>query len=235
MYDVHYGLGAPTYTVSAPSLHPFILPPSTSLPLLQELIPESRSLQAPMKDSIRQILSDTVQLLSYDTSWLTDLNAHHRFAFGVVAVCCSRLPISEQLDWMCSYAQVIEQLGKIYTSYCNHQGIEEEARILTELPAAVRQSPLEEMHSFFQWVIVVQSVLALWKRKFMDQTLTFDQMLEYIRLGRNIENVGAAVCGSLLVVDPTVVEEYKSSFLRQFEKLNLHLIKYIPGHPEAQW
>ena len=136
---------------------------------------------------------------------------------------------------MCSYAQVVEQLGKIYSSYCNYEGIEEEDRILTELPKAVRQSPLEEMHKYFQWVVDVQAVLAQWKRKFMNQTLTFDQMLDYIRLGRHVENVGAAVCGSPLVMDPSVVEENKGAFLRQFEKLNQHLIKYIPGHPEAQW
>ena len=202
---------------------------------LQELIPEARSLQAPIKESIHKILSDTIGLLSYDTSWLTDLTAHHKFAFGVVAVCCSRLPLSEQLHWMSSYTQVVALLGKIYTAYCHHQGIEEDSTILSELPADVREVRLEDMHRYFQWVIDVQAVLLLWKRKFTEQNLTFDLMLDYLHLGTHVMDVGKSLCSESLVVDSSVMEASKSQYLRLFEKLNYHLVKYIPGHPEAGW
>lgn len=203
---------------------------------IQELIPESRSLQAPIKESIHQILSDTIGLLSYDTSWLTDLTAHHKFAFGVVAVCCSRLPISsEQLHWMSSYTQVVALMGKIYTAYCQHQGIEEDSTILSELPAAVREARLEDMHSYFQWVIDVQTVLLQWKRKFTEQSLTYDLMLDYHRLGMHVRDVGISLCSASLVTDSSVVEASTSQYLQLFEKLNYHLVKYIPEHPEARW
>lgn len=93
--------------------------------LEKELIPESRNLQAPIKPSVKAILDDTVKLLAYDASWLEELTLHHKFAFGVVSVCCSLIPVADgNLAWTLSYDQVVEKLGTIYTCYCKAKGNE---------------------------------------------------------------------------------------------------------------
>lgn len=161
------------------------------------------------------------------------MNAHHRFAFGVVNVCCSRLPVSEELDWMKSYTSVVTELGKIFSTFCHHQGIDDS--ILTSMPAEVQASSSEDIQQYFQWVINVQNALAFWNKKFSQQSLNYDQMLGYLDLSKSIASVGKAVCGLNLVIDASVVEKRKNDFLQLFERLNRHLIKYIPTHPETGW
>lgn len=89
----------------------------------KELIPESRNLQEPISTSVKNILEDTVNLLAYDASWLEELSLHHKFAFGVVSVCCSLIPVAESLDWTLPYSEVVKKLGTIFSCYCKAKGL----------------------------------------------------------------------------------------------------------------
>ncbi len=91
--------------------------------LQEELIPESRNLQTPIRDYIKPILEDTIGHLSYDTTWLTEVTSHHKFAFGMVGVCCSRVIVKETLDWMQSYSDVIKRIGIVIETYNKLQPI----------------------------------------------------------------------------------------------------------------
>ena len=74
--------------------------------------------------SVKAILEDTVSLLTYDASWLEELTLHHKFAFGVISVCCSLIPVAENcLDWTLPYCKVIQKLGTIFTCYCKAKGM----------------------------------------------------------------------------------------------------------------
>ena len=199
------------------------------------MIPESRSLQAPVKESVNLILSDTSALLSHDTSWLTDLNPHHKFAFGVVSVCCAHLPVSGTLDWASSYGQVVKKLGSVYLSYCKAKGLVDGECCISEIPEDVASSSLDAIYKYFQWIVQVQSIMKDWKQRFLGRLLNFDEIQEYSRLSDAVHDVAVAIGAEVLMVDPDEVEACKNQYLQLFEKLNVHLIKYIPGHPEAGW
>ena len=188
-----------------------------------------------MKESVNLILADTIALLCHDTSWLTDLSPHHKFAFGVVSVCCAHLPVGNTLDWTTSYCEVVKKLGSVYLNYCKAKGLVSEECCISEIPEDIANSSLDAIHNYFQWIVQVQSIMKDWKQRFSKKLLNFDEIQEYSRLSAAVHDVAVAVGAEVLMVDPHEVEECKNQYLQLFEKLNAHLIKYIPGHPEAGW
>ncbi len=203
--------------------------------LQEELIPESRNLQTPIRDYIKPILEDTIGHLSYDTTWLTEVTSHHKFAFGMVGVCCSRVIVKETLDWMQSYSDVIKRIGIIYQCYCSSKGLLKEECMITEIPEDVKKINCPEVTAYFQWIVDIQNVLWQWKGNFTTMLLNFDQILEYLRFFENISEVCKAVNATPLFMDSDAVERTHHEYQRLFESLNCHLIKYIPEHPEHGW
>lgn len=91
------------------------------------------------------------------------------------------------------------------------------------------------MLTYFKWIVDIQQILADWKKEFSEKTLNFDSIQHYNHIYSNLDNIGAALCTPFLVADPEVAEGGRSEYLKLFERLNCHLIKYISGHPEASW
>ena len=91
------------------------------------------------------------------------------------------------------------------------------------------------MEVYFQWIVDIQQILADWKREISEKTLNYDSIQHYSHIYTNLDNIGAVLCASFLVPDPEIVEQGHYEFLKLFERLNCHLIKYISGHPEASW
>ena len=203
--------------------------------LQEELIPESRNLQTPIRESIIPILEDTIGHLSYDISWVTEVTSHHKFCFGMVGVCCSRVVVKETLDWMESYSDVIKRLGNIYQCYCRSKGLLKEECMITELPEDVKQINCPEITAYFQWIVDIHNVLSHWKGNFTTMLLNYDQILEYVRFYDSINVVSKAVNATPIFMQLEAVERTHCEYKKQFESLNCHLIKYIPEHPEHGW
>ena len=203
--------------------------------LREELIPESRNLQTPIKESIKPILEDTIGHLCYDANWLSEVTAHHQFAFGMVAVCCSRVNVNETLNWMDSYGDVISRLGCIYQSYCTAKGLLREECVISEIPDDIKRIACPSITAYFDWVTHIQLVLAKWKNKFNNKLLNFDEILEYNNFAGAIANVSKAVCATPLLFELEKGEAVRKDYLQLFERLNCQLIKYIPDHPEHGW
>ena len=91
------------------------------------------------------------------------------------------------------------------------------------------------MEVYFQWIVDVQKILADWKREFSEKTLNYDSIQHYYHYYINLYIIGGALCTPFLVADPDVAEGGHSEYLKLFERLNCHLIKYISGQPEASW
>ena len=195
-------------------------------------------------------MDDAISLLTYDASWLDELTLHQRFAFGMVAVCCSLIPVSERLDWTLSYDQVIEKLGSIYSSYCKakgrmlmalnvivyvYLGISESNYLIKSIPNDVIGNSCDDVRAYFQWVVDVQNVFNRWKTSFSNKSLNYDDIQHYNHFYVNLHNVCTALSAASLLVDPHDGEGSRSEYLKLFEKLNIHLIKYIPGQPSAGW
>ena len=203
--------------------------------LQQELIPESRNLQTPIKESILPIIEDTIGHLCYDASWLTEVTPHQKFAFNMVGVCCSRVAVNETLDWMESYSDVIARLGKVYHCYCTAKGLLKEECLISDIPEDVKKLNSPEVTAYFHWIVDIQKVLALWKGKFPSMLLNHDEILEYLKFYSDAECVSKAVNATPLLMDSDAVERSHQEYQKLFEALNCHLIRYIPDHPEHGW
>ena len=88
------------------------------------------------------------------------------------------------------------------------------------------------MCRYFHWVCHVQAVLLEWKEKFMQQECNYDEIFIYTSQQSQLKRLGQTFFVSSAIVDAQAV---KNTFLNVFEQLNVLLIKYIPGQPDAKW
>lgn len=93
------------------------------------------------------MLHFAVTTLRKDLTWLQALTTRQRFCWGIVANCCSKIPISDdQFEWVDSYSYVISQLGQIFFTYCSSKQLPEDERVLsTKPPQDVLHSPCEDI------------------------------------------------------------------------------------------
>ena len=106
---------------------------------------------------------------------------------------------------------------------------------LKTVPDDILACSSDDIQTYFKWIVEIQQILAEWKREFFEKTLNYDDIQHYNHIYINLDNIGAALCAPFLVADPEVAEGGRSEYLKLFERLNCHLIKYISGHPEASW
>lgn len=115
-------------------------------------MPEFKTLQkgdSPANQSLQKVLHLTVDTLALkgDLSWLQDLNTKQRFCWGIVATCCSKVPISiKDFEWIHTYSHLTSKLGLIYRAYCEGKQLPMEARLLSDqLPLDIERSPSEDI------------------------------------------------------------------------------------------
>ena len=187
--------------------------------------------------SLRSVLHMTVNFLALDLSWLTAVTMKQRFCWGFVATCCSKVPISvDSLDWIHTYYYLISQLGTIYSAYCKAQMVSESYQLLTRgIPGIISSSPDEDVHRYMDWVLRMQEVLVYWKTKFAKSLVNFDDVFNYASHQQQMLDLSNAVNAHSCVVSTDSVHTAKITLLEDFEQLNIHLIHYIPGEPEARW
>ena len=78
-------------------------------------------------------------------------------------------------------------------------------------------------------------MLEHWNKKFHHQDISYDEVLLYASNYSKLNSLGNMVCASNLVIDIDMLQNIKTTFLNDFEILNVHLLKYIPGQPDAKW
>ncbi len=78
-------------------------------------------------------------------------------------------------------------------------------------------------------------MLKHWNDKFLQQEVSYGEVLDYASAHVKILAVGENVCAPSLVVDFAIVQNVKIAFLRDFELLNAYLLRYVPGKPDAKW
>ena len=81
----------------------------------------------------------------------------------------------------------------------------------------------------------VRAVLLEWKHKFMKEHTNYDEILNLTSQQAQLENLGQTICASFATENTQNLLTVKNMFLTAFDRLNNHLIKYIPGQPDAKW
>ena len=69
----------------------------------------------------------------------------------------------------------------------------------------------------------------------MQQQVNHDEIVLYASQHQLLKHLAQTVCASSAIVDTQDILTVKNLFLNTFEQLNVLLIKYIPGQPDAKW
>ncbi|KAL5475165.1 hypothetical protein EMCRGX_G027231 [Ephydatia muelleri] len=171
------------------------------------VIPELKVIQSG-EPSAQVLLSTASTTLKKDLSWIQALNPQQKCYWGIVAAYCQKTSTSitfDSFDWVHSCDYVVSQLAPIYASYCNGKKIPECERILSNPLPQVIHS--NDVHKFF----ILNG----------NQSMLFD--------------IGQLLSSNSIIIDPQQCQSKKDRYLELFEKLNYHLIKYIPGISDAKY
>lgn len=203
--------------------------------LLQELVPESLAHQGTVTQPLRLLLDKCVKTICMNLKHLSELNSRLEFCWGVVGTCCAKMPVSESLEWARSFYHIIDQLGRIYSVFCKMQELEETKSVLNDenMPLDVIQSSCEGVKKFFRWLSQAQQVLAAWRQKFVAKDINYDGIQLYLDVFSLLNRAATSLSANTLVVDAQYVHAVRTDFLQAFELLNMMLICYISGQPEA--
>lgn len=178
-----------------------------------------------------------VSFLANDLKWLKSVTMKQHFCWGFVATCCSKVPIStDNLDWIHTYFYLVCQLGRIYSAYCKVNRVTESHQLLKEgIPDTIASSKHEDILKYFCWVQRVHVILVHWKDKFALKLVNYDDVLNYASHQQQCNHLSVAVSAWNSMVSTELIQQVKNALLENFEQLNMHLIYYIPGEPEARW
>ena len=103
------------------------------------------------------------------------------------------------------------------------------------MPQEVQYCPCEDVTKYFEWVHKVQDVLRFWQAKFVQYQVNYDEILLYCSYNTVLNILGQAVCAPSFVIDHPGIVRIRDTYIDSFEKLNLYLLRYVPGHPELKY
>ena len=192
----------------------------------QESVPELRTITK-NDDHHMNVLRNVANKLHTRSQ---SLYPQQRFCWGIVAAYCSNLSLiitPSNFDWIGSYIEIIDLLGEIFKSY--GKGLDTSKATLT-IP------PNEDLHTFFSWVHKLQEILLDWQRKILhEKECNYDEIMLYASNHAMLLQIGDLFCVPSSIGDLQQIQQTKNVYLRQFERVNGHIIKYIPGDPRAKY
>ena len=142
---------------------------------------------------------------------------------------------AENFDWVNTQG-VIQTLGIIYNSYCNSRKLYGSKCLLSEnTPDEIASCPWEDVKKYFQWVRKVQDTLHFWQSKFTTGSINYDEVVSYASNSVALNALGRAVCAGSCVMEMDSITQVKDTYRYNFEHLNVHLLRYVHGHPEVKY
>ena len=128
-------------------------------------------------------------------------------------------------------------MGKIYQIYCQRQNFKcesDQCILKGELRPDIRScSP--EARKYYEWVQQIHGVFSHWNHKLQTLAANHDDMLNLARNYPSIHKVAKAVYAIYIIVSDEHIGKMRTTYLQDFEKLNLLLLRYVPEVPRAKW
>ena len=187
--------------------------------------------------SLRTLLDKCVKSICQNLDSINDPSLRLEFCWGVVGSCCTKMPVTESLEWINLYYHVIDQLGKIYSVYKQRMASvgEDTCSVLDgeTMPVEISSSTCDGVKKFFNWLSRAQQVLKEWKDKFTSKKVNYDSIKLYLDAYGLLNRAATSLSANSLVVDANYIHTVKSDFEEAFETLNITLLRYISGHPDA--
>ena len=189
------------------------------------------------ESSIRYLIDHCVTTICKKIGSLQEMSSRLNFCWGILASCCSRIPISDTFEWVHLFTFVIDQLGRVYGVYCQVNHLSEEGMMLKDsaLPCDVANSPCEEVRKVFKWVFHAQRLLSDWTHKFNSRKINYDEIQLYHSNFSNISRVAALFYANAEMTDMHNISALKKDFSQNFELLNIFMIRYLPGKVDLGW
>lgn len=203
------------------------------------LIPETSVLKDELMggNSIKFLIDHCVTTICKRIGSFVDISSRSSFCWGVVASCCSRIPISDTFEWVHLFPFVIDQLGRVYGMYCEFHNLNEKGFVLVDnkLPDDIKESSCEEVKQVFCWLCRAQSLLAKWTQKFASERVNYDELELYRTNFSSISRVSSLFYASDKMTDIHQVAAVQTDFNQNFELLNIFLIRYVKEKIELGW
>ena len=91
------------------------------------------------------------------------------------------------------------------------------------------------LYRYFEWVRQIQGVVLTWQSRILLKELNYDDIILYALAMSGIQSIGNTVSATSAAVESHTLEMQKKAYLACYEQLNILLLRYIPGKPEAKW
>ena len=205
--------------------------------IFQEITPHLQTVG--VEKPALKLLSTVINVLSKNV-WpqVNPPTRKEKFCWGVVNTFCERIqPRQDSFHWAESFEIVIEKMGEIYGLYCQKRNMKRESEhcILQEKLRSDICRSAPESRRYYMWVQQIHKVFSNWYSKIMQNAINHDDMLDLAKSHSSICKVAKAVCAMSKIVPDEYIAKMKKTYLEDFEKLNVLLLRYVPEVPRAKW
>ena len=198
--------------------------------ILQDITPQLYS-SADEKTALR-LLNTVINVLSKNVCPRDPLPRKERFCWGIIVTFCEQLkPQEDSFQWAKSFTAIIEKMGEIYGHYCQKRNMKHGS--VQMRPDISRCPPV--VVKYYEWVQQIHKFFSHWYTNFMLQEINHDDMVNYHGSHSSLCKVAKAVCVTGKIIRDQQISELRTNYLRNFEQLNLLLLRYVHEVPRVKW
>ena len=184
------------------------------------------------KKTALRLLNTIINVLSKNLCPQDNLTRKERFCWGIVVTFCEQIqPQQDSFQWAESFTAIIEKMGEIYGLYCQKRSIKHWS--LQMKPDISRCPP--DVVKYYEWVEQIRDFFSDWHRKFKLQEINYDDMVDYQDSHSSLRKVAKAVCAKEMIIEHQHISELRTNYLKDFEQLNLLLLRYVHEIPRVKW
>ena len=174
-----------------------------------------------------RLLNTVINVLSKNVCPQDNLTRKERFCWGIIVTFCEQIkPQQNSFQWAQSFTAVCAKMGEIYGLYC-------QKRIIKRGSVQMRYPP--DVVKYYEWVQQILNFFSNWHRKFMLQEINHDEMVDYLGSHSSLFKVAKAVCATGMIIEDQYISELQRIYLKDFEQLNLLLLRYVHEVPRVKW
>ena len=185
-----------------------------------------------MEKAALKLLNTVISVLSKNVCPRDNLTRKERFCWGIIVTFSEQIePQQDKFQWADSFTAVIEKMGEIYGHYCQKRSIKHGS--VQMRPEIYRCPP--DVVKYYEWVQQIHKFFSHWNTKFMLREINHDDMVDYHCSHSSLFKVAKAVCATGMIVKYENITELRTNYLKDFEQLNLLLLRYVHEVPRVKW
>ena len=198
--------------------------------VFQDITPQLYS--SAVEKTALKLLNTVINVLSKNVCPQDHLPRKERFCWGVIGTFCEQLkPQEDSFQWAKLFTAIIEKMGEIYGHYCQKRNMKH--GFVQIRPDISRCPPV--VVKYYQWVQQIHNFFSHWYTKSELEEINHDDMVDYHDSHSSLCKVAKAVCVTGKIVEDQLISELRTNYLKNFEQLNLLLLRYVHEVPRVKW